>query len=264
MGIIQQRKCAKNGSSQPERIEWRKCAITSNSSTFILFLLLPLSPATFVIGVVGRFHPLNPPKCLLPSSFAFQGVFDEFGGQEGKGYEKTRKMCGFAPFIHSRPSPQSSKSNQIPASQSHRSPTKIFFFSSISKPNKNNKTYSFYFYLPQICTKLILSIPFSANIQSKNSSKMIGMMNNHQMDNPVEFYASRQRIALSDGQQQQLRIQLVPVQKKLSYSEDGRRLVDGEPEESSETPNQMWGKLMLQISCNKAIEGGSKDWKWHQ
>ena len=90
---------------------------------------------------------------------------------------------------------------------------------------------------------------------------MIGMMNNHQMDNPVEFYASRQQIALSDGQQQQLRIQLVPVQKKLSYSEDGRRLVDGEPEESSETPNQMWSKLMLKISCNKAIEGGQKNWK---
>jgi hypothetical protein len=86
---------------------------------------------------------------------------------------------------------------------------------------------------------------------------MIGMMNNHQVDNPVEFYAGR-RYLPTLREDQQLQIQLAPVQKKLSYTEEGRRLVDGEPEESDETPNQMWGKLMLKISCNKAIEGEHK------
>lgn len=86
---------------------------------------------------------------------------------------------------------------------------------------------------------------------------MIGMMNTP-VENPVEFYAGRRYLLTVDRSvvpEDQAQIQLAPVQKKLSYTEEGRRLVDGEPE-TSETPSQMWAKLMLKVSCNKAIEEG--------
>ena len=89
---------------------------------------------------------------------------------------------------------------------------------------------------------------------------MIGMMNNHSVDNQVDFYAGRRALPLvREGQQ--LEIQLVPVQKKLSYTEEGRRLVDGAPEETGETPTEMWSRLMLKMSCNKAIEGEIPFWQ---
>lgn len=81
---------------------------------------------------------------------------------------------------------------------------------------------------------------------------MIGMMNTP-VENPVEFYAGHRYLQTTDRLDQP-QIQLEPVQKKLSYTEEGRRLVDGEPE-TNETPSQMWAKLMLRVSCSKAIEG---------
>ncbi|KAF7635151.1 hypothetical protein Mgra_00005434 [Meloidogyne graminicola] len=101
---------------------------------------------------------------------------------------------------------------------------------------------------------------------------MIGMMNNHTVDNPVEFYAGRRSplsssvgtdnacSSISEEEQKflhYLEIRLEPIpKKKLSYTEDGRRCYDGKPEESNESPEEMWAKLMLKLSCNKAIEEG--------
>lgn len=86
---------------------------------------------------------------------------------------------------------------------------------------------------------------------------MIGMMNNQPVDSPVEFYAGRRCLpTLREDKQYHIEIQLLPVQKKLSYTETGRRLVDGSPEESDDTPAEMWGQLMLKVSCQKAIEEG--------
>uniref|UniRef100_A0A914MFL6 Uncharacterized protein n=1 Tax=Meloidogyne incognita TaxID=6306 RepID=A0A914MFL6_MELIC len=104
---------------------------------------------------------------------------------------------------------------------------------------------------------------------------MIGMMNNHTVDNPVEFYAGRRSplststdsnngnacSSISEEEQKflhYLEIRLEPIpKKKLSYTEDGRRCYDGEPEKSNESPEEMWARLMLKLSCNKAIEGRS-------
>uniref|UniRef100_A0A915NPF4 Uncharacterized protein n=2 Tax=Meloidogyne floridensis TaxID=298350 RepID=A0A915NPF4_9BILA len=103
---------------------------------------------------------------------------------------------------------------------------------------------------------------------------MIGMMNNHTVDNPVEFYAGRRSplststdsnngnacSSISEEEQKflhYLEIRLEPIpKKKLSYTEDGRRCYDGEPEKSNESPEEMWARLMLKLSCNKAIEEG--------
>ncbi|KAI3415346.1 hypothetical protein GPALN_004958 [Globodera pallida] len=85
---------------------------------------------------------------------------------------------------------------------------------------------------------------------------MIGMMNNSGMDGPVEFYAGRRDLLLPsshmDGELQPHPLVFESTQKKLSYTEFGRRLVDGKPE-VSESPQEMWQKAMLRATCTRAV-----------
>lgn len=79
---------------------------------------------------------------------------------------------------------------------------------------------------------------------------MIGMMNSgNSNDVPVEFYSSPQRSSMYEARRHR---------EKLSYTEDGRILLDGNLK-FQKNANDLWQETLMRMICNKVrnVERGS-------
>uniref|UniRef100_A0A914D2V6 Uncharacterized protein n=1 Tax=Acrobeloides nanus TaxID=290746 RepID=A0A914D2V6_9BILA len=76
---------------------------------------------------------------------------------------------------------------------------------------------------------------------------MIGMMNGGPMtDNPVEFYSSPKKSSLYELQ----------PKEKVSYTQDGRVLLDGQlVEKNVVPPEKLWEETLLRAFCYTSYRG---------
>jgi len=77
-----------------------------------------------------------------------------------------------------------------------------------------------------------------------------------QLENLPEFYRGRRTVSLP-GPNELVFVEM-PLKKKISYGEDGRRLVDGAPERC-ETPNKMWDETLLRMACHVSCHTNIKE-----